>query len=290
MGCGQSSSPLRQYGAVEAVEAHPSSLVNAAEDERDDVPGLLDDTADVGCSVSSRTSHPVGARRYEAISSPWDGFHMNVFSQALQELDVAYAGNASIAADPAEEGGRCMVAATNGVAHSGSYGEILPASMPSILRYVRARPGDQFYDLGSGTGKLVNLAALLGLRATGIELEQRRHHEACDARSKIATGKSEGSWSPPRLICGSFLEEDVLDLYDADVVVINSVMFGASMVAALGALAQARLKPGAKILTFQTFPGSTFEEIGMVDLLVSWKACGATASCYVQEVIGGATE
>ena len=50
-----------------------------------------------------------------------------------------------------------------------------------LLFELGLQPPAVVYDLGSGTGKLVNAAALLGFSATGIELEPGRHLRACAA-------------------------------------------------------------------------------------------------------------
>lgn len=53
-----------------------------------------------------------------------------------------------------------------------TYGEVVPASVDSILRYVRPGKDDVFYDLGSGMGKVVfqaHLTTSVG-KAVGVEL------------------------------------------------------------------------------------------------------------------------
>jgi hypothetical protein len=48
------------------------------------------------------------------------------------------------------------------------------------------RPGDHFLDLGSGDGRVVFLAALLGADATGIEWEKEIHGLALQAEANLA--------------------------------------------------------------------------------------------------------
>merc|ERR1719333_1719583 len=54
-----------------------------------------------------------------------------------------------------------------GPEHASGYGELLPFGVLDMLWRVGAKPGDRFYDLGAGPGKVVALAWLCGLRATG---------------------------------------------------------------------------------------------------------------------------
>src|ERR687889_280100 len=53
-----------------------------------------------------------------------------------------------------------------------TYGEILPRSFQSLVSEVDPKPGEEFWDLGCGTGKPVILAALLFpfARLNGVEL------------------------------------------------------------------------------------------------------------------------
>merc|ERR1712066_997686 len=54
------------------------------------------------------------------------------------------------------------------------YGEVPLASLTDILETAGVKPGMKYYDLGSGTGKTVLFANLLGLDATGVELAPGR--------------------------------------------------------------------------------------------------------------------
>jgi SAM-dependent methyltransferase len=57
--------------------------------------------------------------------------------------------------------------------------ELLPAFEATV------RPGARFLDLGSGDGRVVFLAALLGAHATGIEYDRRLHRIALEARRRL---------------------------------------------------------------------------------------------------------
>merc|ERR1719507_2324928 len=72
------------------------------------------------------------------------------------------------------------------------YGEIKPSSILNMYSQLGAHKGTKFFDLGSGTGKPVVMAALLGLDATGIELVQGRFDTACnylDTAKKMIWGR-----------------------------------------------------------------------------------------------------
>lgn len=50
-----------------------------------------------------------------------------------------------------------------------TYGEITLSTIDHILRHLGAGPKDQLFDLGSGRGRIVALAAARGIPSTGIE-------------------------------------------------------------------------------------------------------------------------
>jgi SAM-dependent methyltransferase len=67
-------------------------------------------------------------------------------------------------------------------------GLFYPSSLDDILAGVVAavRPGLTFLDLGSGDGRVVFLAAVLGAEATGIEYDGRLHAVAREALARLA--------------------------------------------------------------------------------------------------------
>lgn len=68
-----------------------------------------------------------------------------------------------------------------------AYGELLPESAAELFAWLRPGPTDAFFDLGSGTGKLVLQAACTtGVgSAVGIELSRFRHLVALDLRARL---------------------------------------------------------------------------------------------------------
>ncbi|MBK8976283.1 MAG: hypothetical protein IPM29_10165 [Planctomycetes bacterium] len=68
-----------------------------------------------------------------------------------------------------------------------TYGELAEAAFLKLLRWLAPGPDDALYDLGSGTGLLVWLAALTTRvgRAVGIELSAFRHAAALAIRARL---------------------------------------------------------------------------------------------------------
>eukprot|EP00927_Polykrikos_kofoidii_P074191 TRINITY_DN70169_c0_g1_i1.p1 TRINITY_DN70169_c0_g1~~TRINITY_DN70169_c0_g1_i1.p1 ORF type:complete len:366 (-),score=38.39 TRINITY_DN70169_c0_g1_i1:110-1207(-) len=68
------------------------------------------------------------------------------------------------------------------------YGEVTNSGMETLYSAFELKPGDVFYDLGSGTGKLVLYVALRGVtgRSVGLEIGTRRHAIAELARDRLA--------------------------------------------------------------------------------------------------------
>merc|ERR1719253_2595286 len=91
---------------------------------------------------------------------------------ALKILDGLYHGNVQDAkylrGDRAAA--RKDIRQAQGSEYAATYGEVLPSSLVQLLAELQAVPGQLFYDLGSGTGKLCILAWLLGFKAIGVEL------------------------------------------------------------------------------------------------------------------------
>ncbi|CAE8611513.1 unnamed protein product [Polarella glacialis] len=103
---------------------------------------------------------------------------------------------------------------------SDEYGEVLPSGVAKMFAEAGARPGERFYDLGSGTGKVTSIMWGLGLRATGIEFNGARWRLACKALQNLRSSNSTLLRRSEELrnldfIQGDFLE---LDFSDADLI------------------------------------------------------------------------
>lgn len=115
--------------------------------------------------------------------------------------------------------------ATEGVDQSNlQYGEITYSGMEALYPALNLAPGDTFYDLGSGVGKLVLYVALRGevARAVGLEVGERRHALAEAAAAHLSAELTE---APTK--CGSFemLRADISRhrYHDACVVVLTNL-------------------------------------------------------------------
>jgi precorrin-6B methylase 2 len=103
------------------------------------------------------------------------------------------------------------------------YGEIVFLSFAKILEWSAPKPGEVFYDLGSGTGKAVITAALLFpfSKTIGIEVLSILHQASCEQKKKLVPFL-------PKLnevvifLCADFLTRD---LSDAGVIFINATSF-----------------------------------------------------------------
>ncbi|CAE7938118.1 Slc22a18 [Symbiodinium necroappetens] len=202
----------------------------------------------------------------------------------LRLLSRAYAGT-GFGDDAADWEGYLAVENANGFANSALYGEVNEQDFAELLKD-HLLPPARVYDLGSGTGKLVNLAAVLGFQATGVELEPGRHHRACSAAKAMLRVQADAALEglqplQPRFLLDSFLN---FDFSDADLVWANSVVFSPAMMEAVAAQAR-KMRPGAYIVSHKLLPGPGFEECGDAFLRVSWRPEGRV--CFkVQKVLG----
>jgi len=196
---------------------------------------------------------------------------------AMKELEDAYGGERSFWAVQPGLCGKCVsgkdqesiMSANHEVNWSaGIYGEIQPDRIMHMLRELGAKPGQRYYDLGSGAGKTVAVAARLsGMNATGIELSKDRHVAGCRALGNLrrARSRADGAGSV-ELVHGSFFDYDVSD---ADVVFLDSVEWTGEMMQRLGQMLKG-LRKGSRIVSFRDVPGSEFERAGTADTAGNW--------------------
>jgi len=125
------------------------------------------------------------------------------------------------------------------------YGELASSSVLRALERAQWRPGERFYDLGSGGGKVVAMAWLLGMRATGVELLSKRFTSACAAVRRLpVAGRPANASSTLSFIRSSFLD---VDWCDGDIVYVNAVMFSPQLMSSLAERA-ACLRRGARMV------------------------------------------
>jgi SAM-dependent methyltransferase len=136
------------------------------------------------------------------------------------------------------------------------YGEVIPEGFLEVLAQTEPAAGETFYDLGSGTGRAVLLAAMAYpfARLVGIEFLQALHDAAEGVRARFeAEVRPTLTEAPPRqsitLRCGDFLEAD---LSDANVIFMQSNCFQPPLIKALVKKFEA-LPSGVRILALGQF-------------------------------------
>lgn len=159
----------------------------------------------------------------------------------------------------------------------GTYGEITYEGVDKMLGFLRLEAGDTFYDLGSGTGKVV-MQAVLGSRASlgvGVELSENRHKLAEMALGRLQTEPrfAEGA----RQLDGKevrFANGDAtkVDPSDGTVIFMCSLCFPKEVMVVLTGRLPELLKPGTVIVTIRPFEGchSGLVRLGHVNLEQSW--------------------
>jgi len=196
---------------------------------------------------------------------------------ALKMLDGLYEGNAEDPRYLRGDRGEAMrdVCKAQGSEYAATYGEVLPSSLVKLLTELKCVSGQRFYDLGSGTGKMVLLAWLLGFKATGIELARER----CQASFKIlgaalhgqAAKCSEGdaSWGI-QLVQGDVA---TVDFSDGDIVIANSPCYPKALMDAMAKTAE-RMRPGTHIVTVGGLDSDWLRRVGVIKLQTSWNSEG----------------
>lgn len=190
----------------------------------------------------------------------------------LPRLAAAYQGlEDGFASGPSE---RARIEAVSGPG-AATYGEVLPEGAATLLRWLPVDARDVFYDLGSGTGKLVIHAALATpvSLAAGIELCPLRHRIARRARERILRSRPDGDAGALArridLRSGDFLAEDIRD---ATIVFFAATCYGSAVLSRV-ALRAASL-PRLRLYLTTRDPGPAarlhLEERGSLFLPMSW--------------------
>ncbi len=156
-----------------------------------------------------------------------------------------------------------------------TYGEVTPEAVAHILAVTGAKEGEVFYDLGSGTGKMVVYAAYLVplKKSAGIELLPELHLAAAHAgrryESEILPHLS-GRHQETEL---AFIQGDLFeqDYSDADIVVSHCcTCFDDDMMQKLTDGLE-KLKSGARIATItRTLPSPSFLHVSSSPCEMGW--------------------
>ena len=178
------------------------------------------------------------------------------------------------------------------------YGEIECNSFARILGVARSGfsrgQKSKFVDLGSGAAKAVLWASLVANFDVfvGIELNPFLHKMSLGVLEQFeeqfkttlfATKFSLAQRPPIELIMGSFLQLDIHDWTDADVVFINSASFTDELLAGIAVLA-AKMRKGSRVITLthslpETGVGEKFKVVYRERTEMSWGA----ATVFIQE-------
>lgn len=154
------------------------------------------------------------------------------------------------------------------------YGEISFLSFADVLRVIAPRPGEVFYDLGSGGGKAVFAAALLGnySKVVGVELLPSLYELCQNLLQRFRTLPERETIFPGRLFNIQFMNDSFfnINLAEADIIFINSTAFrGNFWIAILEKLKETRF--GTKlIVTSHTLPAPDFKLMDCQRRLMSW--------------------
>jgi SAM-dependent methyltransferase len=148
------------------------------------------------------------------------------------------------------------------------YGEIMPTAAMKLIDYLGLSQRDNFYDLGSGVGKLVLMAAMASrAKCVGIELVEPRWRIA---REALAEARELGVI---RAREAAFQNEDFMttDLSDATVIYSCSTAFPLRFMKKL-VYHLAGLSKGLIFVTLQDLdPNEWFEPQDVLYLDMSWR-------------------
>lgn len=144
--------------------------------------------------------------------------------------------------------------------HEDTYGELTPRGAQALFGHpaVHLGPEDVFYDLGSGFGRLVAEAAVVGgaRKAVGVELSKDRHDLACAGIRNVAKSLKGASPDKPtsrhlQARLGNVVDADVSD---ATVVYVACTCFRSELIAEIGSHLSKQLPKGARVATLRKFP------------------------------------
>lgn len=169
--------------------------------------------------------------------------------------------------------------ATPGSRESLLYGEMLFKTWQKIVERVKPKDGAVFYDLGSGTGRVVLQSHLLFnfKKSVGIELLEGLHNKACELQkhfNKIIKPQISHLLGDKemQLIQGNIFDAD---LRDADFILLPHPFKNEDDFLALEEKFLHELKPGTKIVTLiRELHNPAFTSLGFENYEFSWGKSG----------------
>jgi hypothetical protein len=132
-----------------------------------------------------------------------------------------------------------------------TYGEVTFYSFANILETAKPKPGEIFYDLGSGGGKAVFIAGLIYdfSKCCGVEKLPDLYQLCEGLLYKLQTMPELPQYLPFKKITIQFVNEDLLayDFTDGDIIFINATCFRGEMWDLIVAKLS-KLKSGARVI------------------------------------------
>ncbi len=165
--------------------------------------------------------------------------------------------------------------AAAGITEGLLYGELPFATWKGIVAKANPKHDAVFFDLGSGTGRVVMQSHLLFnfKKSIGIELLAGLHNEACDIAAKFAEEiepdiREEIGDRELHLLNESFFD---VDLSEADLILLNHPIKDRELFLKLEQKFLKELKPGTKIVTIiRALANPAFKNIGSEKYQFSW--------------------
>lgn len=148
------------------------------------------------------------------------------------------------------------------------YGELLPSFMSEVLTKIMFKPGQRFYDLGSGVGNTTFQAALeFGAGFSG-GCELMEHASYLTEIQANILQKQLRSFGIKELNLEFVLNQSFVDnkqvrdqILDCDVIVVNNYLFDMKLNVEIGKLLYG-LKPGAKLISLKNFITPRYKSTG----------------------------
>jgi precorrin-6B methylase 2 len=155
------------------------------------------------------------------------------------------------------------------------YGEMPFVTWAEIVDHVKPKKDGVFFDLGSGTGRVVVESHLLFdfKKCTGVELLEGLHNKACEVKQqfeKVIKPQIENHLSGREL---TFLNNDIFttDLHEADLVLMNHPFKDGEVFMQLEEKFLKELKSGTKIVTIiRALKSEGFKNMGSQTYKFSW--------------------
>ncbi|MBI2635978.1 SAM-dependent methyltransferase [Candidatus Peregrinibacteria bacterium] len=161
-----------------------------------------------------------------------------------------------------------------------TYGEITPESVQYMMEIANPQTGEIFYDLGSGTGKAVILAAFVApfRRATGVELIEDLFQSASESaaryHSEVKPLHPEKMEQEVNFVHGSMFDHDTSD---GDVFFTHCTCFDDPMMDQISKKLEA-CKPGTRVITVTK--GLTSPEFDLVHSAPYRLGWGEATLCF----------